>query len=204
MASVIEVFTGGVSDAFLGGAERDAARAQQEALERGQLFTREGIAQAREDVNKLFPAAQQNAQAGFQGALDIFGQSAPAQIDAFQGGNVAAQQQLLAGMPQFQNAILGNQVDFSQLQPFQAPTQDLGFLQQQLPDFIDPFNLTNQQIQEGTANQPVNTGGGANNNPALPPNVIANLLGGGSTTPQFGAPNLGGFTADRFNLRSRF
>ena len=140
-----------VKDTFLGGAEKKAAQAQTQALEQGQVFTREGISQARDDVNQLFPAAQQNAQAGFQGALDIFGQSAPAQIDSFQGGNVAAQNQLISGLPQFQNAILGNQVDFSQFQPFQAPTQDLGFLQQQTPEFTNPFAVPEQPV---TVSQP--------------------------------------------------
>ena len=59
--------------------------------------------QARGDLFRLFPASQQNAQQGFQGALDVFNQALPQQAQTLQDGNVAAQNQLLAGMPQFQN-----------------------------------------------------------------------------------------------------
>lgn len=122
-----------IKDTFFGGAEKKAAKAQTQALEKGQVITREGTERARSDLFNLFPAAQQNIQQGFQGALDVFGQSLPAQADVFQQGNVAAQQQLLAGLPQFQNAILGGNVDFSQLQPTQLQQPDLSFFQQQLP-----------------------------------------------------------------------
>lgn len=134
-----------IKDTFFGGAEKDAAKATGRGIERGIEATERAAAQAREDLFKLFPAAQQNAQQGFQGALDVFGQSLPAQTGLFQGGNVAAQQQILAGLPQFQNAILGGQVDFSQMQPTQLQMPDLSFLQQQLPQTVDPFAPTQQQ-----------------------------------------------------------
>ena len=91
--------------------------------------------QARADVNRLFPQAQQTAQQGFQGALDVFGQSLPAQTDVFQQGNLGAQQAILSGLPQIQNALFGNQVDLGQLQPFQVQQPDLGFFNQTLPQF---------------------------------------------------------------------
>jgi hypothetical protein len=187
-----------IKDVFFGGAEQDAARVQADALEQSQLFTREGVDQARSDVNQLFPAATQNANQGFQGALDIFGQSAPAQLNALQGGNVAAQNQILAGMPQFQNAILGNQVDTSQFQPFQGSGQDLGFLQQQLPETIDPFApMTPEETQLATANQPPRPTG-------LPPIPPVGTI----TPPQniFGPNPLGGNQGNfnRFNLGGRF
>ena len=69
---------------------------------------------------------------GFQGALDIFGQSVPEQARLFGGGNVAAQQQLITGLPQIQRALLGQQVDFSQFQPVTL-TPNLAFTQQTLP-----------------------------------------------------------------------
>ena len=128
-----------IKDTFFGGAEKKAAKAQTQALEQGQAFTREGVEQARQDLFKLFPAAQQNVQQGFQAAADVFGQSLPAQVQAFQGGNVGAQQALLAGLPQFQNAILGGNVDFSQMQPFQVQQPDLSFFQQEIPQAVDPF-----------------------------------------------------------------
>ena len=105
-----------IKDTFFGGAEKKAAKAQTDALQQGQAFTREGVAQARDDIFKLFPAAQQNAQQGFQGALDVFGQSLPAQTDVFQQGNLGAQQAILSSLPQMQNALFGNPVDLSQMQ----------------------------------------------------------------------------------------
>ena len=128
-----------VKDTFFGGAEKDAAKAQQKGIERGIEATEKAVAEARGDLFKLFPAAQQNAQQGFQGALDVFGQSIPAQTGVFQQGNVAAQNQILAGLPQMQNAILGGQVDYSALQPTQLQMPDLSFLQQQLPQTVDPY-----------------------------------------------------------------
>ena len=77
---------GGVKDVFFGGAEEDAAKAQQKGIERGIEATERAVEQARGDLFNLFPAAQQNAQQGFQGALDVFGQSVPTQTGLFQGG----------------------------------------------------------------------------------------------------------------------
>lgn len=94
--------------------------------------TQDAAAQARLDVNRLFPEARQSADLGFQGALDVFGQSVPSQANVFQQGNVGAQQQILAGLPQMQNAILGGNVDLSGLQPVNLQA-DLGFVNQQLP-----------------------------------------------------------------------
>lgn len=120
-------------------ANKKAAAAQAESSDAAIKATQEAQALARGDLFKLFPAAQQNLQQGFQGALDVFGQSLPAQTQVFQQGNVGAQQQLLSGLDQQRNALFGNQVDFSQLQPVQLQTPDLSFFQQQLPQFVDPF-----------------------------------------------------------------
>lgn len=143
-----------IKDVFFGGAEKKAAQAQQKGIEAGIDATQQATAQARSDLFKLFPAAQQNIQQGFQGALDVFGQSIPAQTQAFQQGNVGAQQQLLAGLPQIQNALLGGAIDYSQLQPVNVQA-DLGFAQQQLPQFVDPFNPTPDQVAASMGPQQV-------------------------------------------------
>lgn len=147
-----------IKDTFFGGAEKKAAKSQQQGIERGIAATERATAEARQAAIPLFGQARQDLQQGFQGALDVFGQSLPAQVQAFQGGNVGAQEQLLAGLPLFQNAILGGQLDFSQLQPTQIQTPDLGFFQQQLPSTI--------QAQENAA---LNSGLGpfTPNNPAF-------------------------------------
>ena len=134
-------------------ASKKAASATKSAAKTAADQTSQSANQARADLFKLFPAAQQNAQQGFQGALDVFGQSLPAQTNVFQQGNLGAQQAILQGLPQIQNALLGNQVDLSQLQPFQVQQPDLGFFQQQLPQAVDPFAppppVTNQQMGFG-------------------------------------------------------
>jgi hypothetical protein len=112
--------------------------ASEAAGERASEQLNQSTAKAREDLFKLFPAAQQNTQQGYQGALDVFKQALPQQAGVFQAGNVAAQNQLLAGMPQFQNAILGAPVDYSQFQATQLQQPNMNFANQQLQS-VDPF-----------------------------------------------------------------
>lgn len=135
----MSVLTSTFKDVFLGGAEKKAAAAQQRGIEAGQEFIQEGTQQARNDIQGIFPSAQQALQGGFQGAADIFSQAAPQQADVFQAGNVAAQQQIAQGLPQFQNAILGQPVDFSQFQPVQLEQPDFSFLNTQMPQPMSPF-----------------------------------------------------------------
>lgn len=89
-------------------------------------------AQARGDIMDIFPGVRQSAQEGFQGALDIYGQAIPQQASLFQGGNVAAQNTLLAGLPQQNAAILGQKIDLSGLAPT-TQSYSTDFMQQQLP-----------------------------------------------------------------------
>ena len=60
--------------------------------------------------------AQQRA---YEQALALQGQTFRPTIDAMQGGNVAAQRAILAGLPMQRAAILGGKIDYSQLQPYQ-------------------------------------------------------------------------------------
>ena len=130
---------GFITDTFFGGAEKDAAKKQVKGIERGQDFIRQGTQEARQDIRNIFPAAQQALQGGFQGASNIFGQALPQQANLFQQGNLAAQQQIAQGLPQFQNAILGSPVDFGQFQPTQIQQPDFGFLQNQQFQTQNPF-----------------------------------------------------------------
>lgn len=139
-----------IKDTFFGGAEKKAAKAQQKGIEKGIQATQQATNQARQDINRLYPAAQENLLAGFQGALDVFGQSLPAQTQAFQQGNVNAQQSLLAGLPMMQNAILGGQIDYSQLQPRQVNV-NTDFFSQQLPQFTSGFEAQ-QPAQQPQSN----------------------------------------------------
>jgi len=134
--STITGITGGLipySSAKQREAAKDAQSDRLKGLKAAERLQQEGIDQARTDINRLFPQAMQVQRGGYQGALDVFGQSLPAQTDVFQQGNVGAQQAILAGLPMAQAAILGGQIDYSGLQPFQAQTPDLSFFQQTLP-----------------------------------------------------------------------
>ena len=142
---------------------RRAQESQEEQTAERQAFTEQQLGQARSDVTTLFPEAQRVQQRGFQGALDIFGQAVPEQARLFQGGNVAAQEQLLAGLPQIQRAILGLPTDFGTLRQ-QPQTFDFGSILagQQAPDatqFLTQFGEQtrapdqSQQAQEAIANQ---------------------------------------------------
>jgi len=93
--------------------------------------------QSRQDVQQLFGAAQQNLLAGQQAGLDLRGQVIPQQLETFQQGNIAAQQQLLGGLPQVQNALLGLPTDLTGFQPTRI-NFDPSFAQQQLPQFQSP------------------------------------------------------------------
>lgn len=112
-------------------ATTDAAAAAAGQLDRS-------VGQARQDLFDLFPAAQNNAMQGYQGALDVFKQSTPQQMAFGQSGNIAAQNQLINAMPQYQNAILGAPVDYSQFQATDLGQPNLGFMNQQL-SYTDPF-----------------------------------------------------------------
>lgn len=102
-----------------------------------QQFIEDQVEQARGDLFKLFPQAQESRRLGAQAGLDLFGEVIPQQLEAFQGGNVAAQQQLIQGLPQFQNAILGQPTNLN-FQPTQLGAE---FNVPQLPAGV-PFNAT--------------------------------------------------------------
>jgi len=159
---------------FTGSTGRDAAKAQIKAGEKGQEFVRENIQQARTDAQSLFGQGQEARQQGFQGALDLFSQSLPAQAQAFNQGNVVARQSLLAGLPQFQNAILGGQVDFGALTPRNFQNPDLSFFSQQLPQLSVQDQTFGQQVEPDFSGQlGVNLGGQGEA-------VVSNPLGGQS------------------------
>ena len=154
-AAIIGLGAATIGGALIGKSSTDkATRAQVDAGDKASQQLAASTAQARNDLFKLFPAAQQNTQQGYQGALDVFKQALPQQAGALQAGNVAAQNQLLAGMPQYQNAILGAPVDYSQFQATQLEQPSFDFANQQL-QYTDPYALpppTDQSFAGGGAN----------------------------------------------------
>lgn len=106
-------------------------RGQDLAAQQVQMATR----QARGDAIPLFESAQQNALAGFGSSLDLLQQIAPQQQQFAQQGNIGARETLLGGQQQFQNAILGGNVDLSGLRRDPLALPDASLFQQQLPEF---------------------------------------------------------------------
>lgn len=99
--------------------QKNALKSAEAQKAASQAFIEKQVAQARSDIFKLFPAAQESRQQGLQAGLDLYKQSFPSMMNTFQQGNVAAQNTLLQGLPQVQNAILGNPVNTQALQPVQ-------------------------------------------------------------------------------------
>ena len=104
----------------------------------GQAYGRSLAAadKAEREAKVLYNDAMANSLMGSQAALDIFGQSVPAQMGAFQAGNINAQNTLSGGLNAQLAAMLGGQVDLSGVQPQVAseiPEQTM--FQQQVPHY---------------------------------------------------------------------
>ena len=137
-----------------------AADKASKGVERGQDILAASRDRARQDVMRIFPQALEAQNRGFQQAQDFLaGQVLPQQAQAFQTGNVQAQETLLAGLPQIQQAILGGQVDTSGLQARTTPFQQ----------FTGEFTPFMERPDPTTT-------------PAVDPNILAGIdyaLGGG-------------------------
>lgn len=106
--------TGGLASAW---SNKKATEASEREARKARQATEAGADQAIGAVTSIFPQAQMSAQQGYQNAIDMLGSAMPLQTSAFQQGNVGAQEAILAGLPQIQNAILGQRVDYSAMQP---------------------------------------------------------------------------------------
>ena len=106
-----------------------AAKKGAQAAERGQEIISNAQGQGRADVMAQFPVAQEAQTRGFEEFRDFLSnQVTPAQSQPFIGGNMAAQEQISRGLPQIQNALLGNPIDtsgFTARQIGQAPSFDM-------------------------------------------------------------------------------
>ncbi len=152
MSSAVKSVTSGfsgVTDTIFGHEDDSSQKAQiaQNAAAKD-LIERNSI-QARKDALDLFPTSDINRNLGLQAAFNIMGGTIPQQFDTIRQGNVGAQQALLAGLPQIQNAIMGKKVDLSGLMP-QSIDVDTSFAQQQVPAF-----RMSAATQESEANRKV-------------------------------------------------
>ncbi len=125
---------GSALDFIFGGPDDSAQKAQISENAKFFDFIQSQGLKAETDVKALAPAASEARTLGFQGAFDVLGQAFPQQQQVFQQGNVGAQRQLLAGLPQQQAALLGQPTSFGGLQPIQLGI-DTRFTQQTVPTF---------------------------------------------------------------------
>lgn len=103
-------------DDLFGGTDDSAQKSQEQSNQWARELFKKNAQRARSDALNILPVSQDNRRAAFQGALDIFGDTIPVQMQQFRRGNTNAQAALLAGLPQIQNAIMGAPVDLSGLQ----------------------------------------------------------------------------------------
>lgn len=135
---------GNAIKSLFGGSDDSAQRAQSSANAATQQYIEQQTAQARQDVLGMQPGIDQTRQAGFQQALDVFGQAIPEQQRLYEQGNIQAQQALLSGQPDFANAILGLGTGMNAFAPqSMAPQQSM--FQQQIPAIQAPSSQTPTQ-----------------------------------------------------------
>ena len=161
---------GNLRDVVSGDSTREAGEAEKQAKLDAIDKLEQNTQQSQQYIYDLFPQAQQRGQQGFQSAMDVFGQTMPQQANQLLGGNVAAQQNLLGGMQQQHNAILGGPVDYSQFQPYHAQPMNFDFANQQLPQIqaLQQMGPQGPDPQSGDVMTPGNAQW-----------QLANLLGGG-------------------------
>ena len=124
-------------DKIFGGSETEGQR-KENSDNRGYFDDR--AAEARDDALQLYPAADENRNMGYQAALDLLKISMPEQSRQFRRGNVEAQNLMKASMPQYQNAILGNRIDYRKLQP-KLLSDNSTYRDQNVPNFIQTPDL---------------------------------------------------------------
>ena len=125
--------------AIAGKSSKDAASSAKGGSKRAARQIEEATAQARSDVQSIFPQAEQRLTEGARSAFDIFNQALQGQQGALSQGNLNAQGTASASLPQIQAALLGTPVSFDQFQPQGITPQ---------PSFTNPLTPTVQQQQQ--------------------------------------------------------
>lgn len=114
--AAVAVVGGAVSASQQSKATKDAARIQANAVESAAGINKDQFNIAKQAIERNNEFARQAQKLGTASALGVNALLAPAQIKAFQQGNIGAQQSLIAGLGQQQNALFGRDIDLSGLQ----------------------------------------------------------------------------------------
>ena len=144
---------GGLFKSIFGGTDKSAQRTQIDANAQDRALFEQLANKSAGAAQSLFGAADTNRNASLQQALSLLGGTIPQQLQAQQQGNVGAQRQLSAGLPQIQAALMGRPVNMASFQPttFAYKTD---FANQTLPQFtssaqaLTPSPQTQQQPQQ--------------------------------------------------------
>lgn len=178
---------GGITDFLFGGSDDSGQTAQIKANKDALKLQADLANMARGDVTKLFPLSDVNRNVGYQSALDMIAAGTPNQIAAFQQGNTGAQNALISGQQQFQNAIMGNPVGMGQAQQFNV---DTSYLNQQLPSFVGVGSIADlQNLLENPSSLADYLGGFGGAQAQNPPASAAQYQGpdyGGGNSPDTG------------------
>ena len=121
-----------IEDIFFGGSEKQAGKQASQELAKGRAALQNILQQTRGDLVGLTQGSRDAISDAVAQSLGIVGQTIPRAGEAFQRGNVGAQQNIISAMPQIQNALLGIPVDYSQFQTTEIPV-DYSWAQQTLP-----------------------------------------------------------------------
>lgn len=94
----------GLGEKLWGGNNNSQQKTAERQQEYSRRFTQQAQGQSRADINSLYNRGDAARNQGYDQALEIQQRAMPIQADYFQGGNVAAQQAILGGMPQIYQA----------------------------------------------------------------------------------------------------
>lgn len=115
-----------IGSAIIGAASSNEAAKKQSASTKGGLKqANQLVAQSRATAQNLYGLGMQQGREGLQGAYNFYKQNAERRYQPFIQGNVAAQQAIIQGQQNAQNAILG--LPMTQLQAQQI-NPDLSYL----------------------------------------------------------------------------
>ena len=124
---------GDVVNKLFGGTDDSAQKATIRQNDMSREYIQQQYGQARNDISSAYNPMSQALSGGFGSAMDAYNQAAPRQLDAMSQGNFGAQQQIMAGLPAFQAALMGQPVDMGSVFQPQRIAYDPAMFQRQLP-----------------------------------------------------------------------
>lgn len=101
---------------ILSGSDNSGQKNQRKENRRAQSYIEDQLGLSVGDVNQYYPVADQYRTDAYNQAMNLIGDGGYQQMDYLRRGNVGAQDMLINSMPQYQNALFGMPVDYSQFQ----------------------------------------------------------------------------------------